>query len=49
MAKGFKHGAGGVSALNFKIVGGTEQPVDPKENTLWVNTQTEISGWVVSA
>ena len=49
MAKGFKHGAGGVSALNFKIVGGAIQPGNPKENTLWVNTQTEISGWVVSA
>lgn len=49
MAKGFKHGAGGVSALNFKVVGGTSQPVNPKENTLWVNTQTEISGWVFSA
>ena len=49
MAKGFKHGAGGVSALNFKVVGGTSQPVNPKENTIWVNTQTEISGWAFSA
>ena len=49
MAKGFKHGAGGASALNFKIVGGAIQPGNPKENTIWVNTQTEISGWVFSA
>ena len=49
MAKGFKHGAGGASALNFKIVGGAIQPGNPKENTIWVNTETEISGWVVSA
>lgn len=49
MAKGFKHGAGGVSALNFKVVGGTSQPVNPKENTIWVNTDTGISGWVFSA
>lgn len=49
MAKGFKHGAGGASALNFKIVGGAIQPGSPKENTLWVNTETEISGWVFSA
>lgn len=49
MAKGFKHGAGGVSALNFKVVGGTSQPVNPKENTIWVNTETEISGWAFSA
>lgn len=40
---------GGGGGLNFSVVGGTEQPVDPKENTLWVNTQTEISGWVFSA
>ena len=49
MAKGFKHGAGGVSALNFNVVGGTSQPVNPKENTIWVNTDTGISGWVFSA
>lgn len=48
MAKGFKHGAGGTDALNFKVVGGTEQPVNPKENTVWVNTDTAISGWVFS-
>lgn len=48
MAKGFKHGAGGTDALNFKVVGGTEQPENPKENTVWVNTDTEISGWVFS-
>lgn len=49
MAKGFKHGAGGVSALNFKVVGGTSAPASPVENTIWVNTETEISGWVFSA
>ena len=48
MAKGFKHGAGGTDALNFKVVGGTTQPENPKENTVWVNTDTEISGWVFS-
>ena len=48
MAKGFKHGAGGTDALNFKVVGGTEQPENPKENTIWVNTETDISGWVLS-
>lgn len=50
MAKGFKHGAGvGGIALNFNIVGGTVQPVNPKENTIWVDTDTYISGWVFSA
>ena len=48
MAKGFKHGAGGTDALNFKVVGGTTQPENPKENTIWVNTETDISGWVLS-
>ena len=48
MAKGFKHGAHGAAALNFKVVGGTEQPANPKENTIWVNTETDISGWVFS-
>ena len=37
------------TSLNFSIVGGTSQPVNPKENTIWVNTDTRISGWVFSA
>lgn len=40
-------GSGGAS-LNFSVVGGTSQPEIPKENTIWVNTETEISGWVFS-
>ena len=49
MAKGFKHGAGGGGApLNFKVVG-NPQPVSPKENTIWVNTDAEITGWIFSA
>lgn len=38
----FKQGGAG---LNFKIVGGTTQPASPKENTIWVNTDLEITGW----
>lgn len=34
--------------LNFKIVGGTSQPSNPTENTIWVNTSTDISSWVFS-
>lgn len=50
MAKGFKHGAGGGGAsLNFKVFGGTSKPTNPKENTIWVNTDTDISGWVFSS
>lgn len=41
--------AGGGGGLNFKVVGGTTQPRNPKENTIWVNTDTEISGWEFSA
>lgn len=49
MAKGFKQGAGGVSPLNFKVVGGTSAPGSPKENTIWVNTATAITSYVFSA
>lgn len=49
MAKGFKHGGGGGAALNFTVVGGTEQPARAKENTIWVNTEAEITSWVFSA
>jgi len=31
--------------LNFKVVGGTTQPSNPKENTIWVNTSAEITSW----
>ena len=50
MAKGFKHGTGGGGnvGLNFKIVGGTSQPTSASENTIWINTDTDITGWVFS-
>ena len=34
--------------LNFEVVGGTTQPTNPKENTVWVNTDTVISGYSFS-
>lgn len=34
---------------NFKVVGGTAQPENPEENTIWINTGTEITGWEFSA
>lgn len=40
---------GGGDNLNFKIVGGTAQPSNPKENTIWVNTSTAIHAWDFSA
>lgn len=39
---------GGGSDLNFKVVGGTEQPSSPSNNTIWVNTD-EIESYVFSA
>jgi len=38
---------GGGNLLNFSVVGGTEQPAAPKENTIWVNT-AEITSWSIS-
>lgn len=32
--------------LNFEVVGGTTEPVNPKENTIWVNTNNQITGWL---
>lgn len=36
---------GGGNPLNFKVVGGATEPSNPKENTIWVNTDKEITGW----
>ena len=49
MSKGFIVGMGGGAPLNFKVVGGTEAPTNPNENTIWVNTANEITSWVFSA
>ena len=34
--------------LNFEVVGGTSRPANPKENTIWVNTITNITSYVFS-
>lgn len=39
---------GGGTSLNFKVVG-NPQPASPKENTIWVNTDIPITGWIFSA
>lgn len=36
---------GGGSSLNFKVVG-NPQPTSPGENTIWLDTDTGITGWV---
>lgn len=38
-------GGGSGGGLNFKVVGGTSTPASPKENTIWVNTDTPITWW----
>lgn len=48
MAKGFKYGAGGGTSLNFKVIG-NPQPETAKDNTIWVNTDVKITGWIFSA
>ena len=40
--------SGGGGGLNFEIAGGASEPTNPKENTIWVNTSEEITGWVLS-
>ena len=45
----FLYGNGGGSDLNFKVVGGTTKPSSPSANTIWVNTDTEITGWSLSS
>jgi hypothetical protein len=38
----------GNAGLNFKIVGSTTKPNNPSENTIWIDTDTEINGWFFS-
>ena len=40
--------ARGGGGLNLKVVGGTTQPENPRENTIWINTDTAITGYVLS-
>lgn len=49
MASGYKARGGGVNPLNFKVVGGTSAPSNPKENTIWVNCSLNITSWDFSA
>lgn len=36
---------GSYTNLNFTIVGGTTEPINPTENMIWINTNTEIANW----
>ena len=42
-------GGGGGGGLNFKVACQPSAPNNPKENTIWVKTDTEIKDWVFSA
>lgn len=46
---GRTNAGGGGSGLNFKVVGGTVMPSNPKTNTIWVNTAIKITSWIFSA
>ena len=48
MGQAFLHGNGGANPLNFKVVG-NPQPTSPKENTIWINTDVAVTGYVFSA
>lgn len=37
-----------ISDLNFEVVGGTTEPANPTENTIWVNSPTDITGYYFS-
>lgn len=39
---------GGGGGLNLKVVGGTTQPTNPRENTIWINTTTAITSYALS-
>jgi hypothetical protein len=41
-------GGGGGGGLNFDVVG-NPQPNNPKENTIWLNTDVPITSWIFSA
>lgn len=40
---------GGSGGLNFKIVGGTAKPSNPKENMIWIITDQKITSYIFSA
>ncbi len=38
----------GCTGRNFTVTGGTTEPVAAMENTLWVETEAAIPGWILS-
>lgn len=49
MGTAYLYGNGGSGGgLNFKLVGGTTEPANPKENLIWIKTDVAISGYSFS-
>ena len=44
----FNMSGGGGATLNFKIAG-NPQPSNPAENTIWIDTDAKITGWLFSS
>jgi hypothetical protein len=42
-------GSGGGGGLNFRVIGGTSAPSNPKPNDVWVNTNEKITCYVFSS
>lgn len=42
-------GGGGVGGLNFQVIGSATAPNNPKENTIWIETDTNVTSWIFSA
>ena len=49
MGFGNTNAAAGGTSLNFKVIEGTTEPANPKDNMIWVNTSNKITGWYFSA
>lgn len=43
-----KTNAGGGSGLSLRVLGGTTQPANPREGTIWVNTSAEKPDYIIS-
>jgi hypothetical protein len=41
--------SGTSSGVNFSVVGSATQPISPSENTIWVETDVEISNWIIAS
>lgn len=50
MSKCFIEGVGaGGGGLNYTVIGGTVEPTNPKNNTIWVQTENEITSYYIGA